>query len=138
MMPRWLACTCAPSALTQSPSVVHAAAPNERAGKVFMRYARSYINLLRRHIAEEDGCHASAVALAFSSGERERLTHEFEEMERREIGERAFERFAAVVEALEGRDSEGSSADPSKSAPSQARRRTEGLTLRGIHLIESR
>jgi hemerythrin-like domain-containing protein len=82
------------------------------AGKVFMRYARSYIHHLRSHIAKEDECLASAVAVAFSSDERERLTHEFEEMERREIGERAFERCAAVVETLEARHSEGSSTDP--------------------------
>ena len=80
--------------------------------KVFARYARSYINLLRSHIAKEDECLANVVAAAFSNDERESLIAAFEDMERREVGERAFERFAAVVEALEARYGAIVPADP--------------------------
>jgi hemerythrin-like domain-containing protein len=83
--------------------------------KVFVRYARSYINLLRSHIAKEDECLANVVATAFSTEERESLTVAFEDMERREIGERVFERFAAVVEALEARYGAIPPADPATS-----------------------
>jgi hemerythrin-like domain-containing protein len=77
-----------------------------------VRYARSYANLLRSHIAKEDECLANVVAVAFSTDERESLTVAFEDMERREIGERVFERFAAIVEALEARYGAIPPADP--------------------------
>jgi hemerythrin-like domain-containing protein len=80
--------------------------------KDFMRYARSYINLLRPHIAKEDECLANTVAATFPADERESLTRAFEEMERREFGERAFERFSAIVAVLEARYGDGSSTDP--------------------------
>jgi hemerythrin-like domain-containing protein len=57
----------------------------------------------RAHIAKEDDCLANVVRPAFSSEDCERLTREFDEMERREMGEPTFERFAAIVEALEAR-----------------------------------
>jgi Uncharacterized conserved protein len=94
------------------------------AAKVFMRYARSYINLLRAHIAKEDECLANVVAATFSGDERERLTQALEEMERREIGERAFERFAAIVEVLEARFGGGSSTDPNAEVSIQSRPET--------------
>jgi hemerythrin-like domain-containing protein len=72
-----------------------------QAGRLFLQKARSYIDLLRAHIAKEDDCLAEVVHRAFSGDERETLTREFEEMDRREIGEHAFDRFAAIVEALE-------------------------------------
>jgi hemerythrin-like domain-containing protein len=76
---------------------------DREAAMSFFRYARSYINLLREHIAKEDSCLADVVAGAFSGDDRERLVREFAEMERREIGDRVFERFAGIVEALEAR-----------------------------------
>jgi len=94
------------------------------AAKVFMRYARSYINLLRAHIVKEDECLANVVAATFSGDERERLTQALEEMERREIGERAFERFAAIVEVLEARFGGGSSTDPNAEVSIQSRPET--------------
>jgi hemerythrin-like domain-containing protein len=94
------------------------------AGMVFVRYARSYINLLRTHIVKEDECLANVVAAAFSGCESERLTQEFEEIERREFGERAFERFAAIVGRLEARYGEGSSGDPSTEVSSPPGRET--------------
>ena len=75
--------------------------------RVFVRQARSLIGMLRAHIAKEDECLANVVHRAFSSEDCERLTQQFEEMERREIGERAFERFAAIVEALEAKHRDG-------------------------------
>ena len=54
-------------------------------------------------MAKEDDCLANVVGRAFSSEDGERLTREFDEMERREIGERTFERFEAIVEALEAK-----------------------------------
>jgi hemerythrin-like domain-containing protein len=44
---------------------------------------------------------------AFSDEDLESLTEQFEELERREIGERTFERYAAIVEALEARYGDG-------------------------------
>ena len=84
--------------------------------RIFVRKARSYIALLRAHIAKEDDCLASYVARSFSREQRETLTREFEEMERREIGEQVFERFAAVVEVLEARYSEAGSQNADVSA----------------------
>jgi hemerythrin-like domain-containing protein len=74
---------------------------------VFLRQARSLIAMLREHIAKEDECLANVVRRDFSSEDCERLTREFDEMERREIGERTFERFVAIVEALEANHSDG-------------------------------
>jgi len=75
--------------------------------RVFRQQARSLIAMLQDHIAKEDDCLANVVHRTFSSGDCERLTREFDEMERREIGERTFERFAAVVEALEAKHTDG-------------------------------
>ncbi len=80
--------------------------------KDFMRHARSYIDLLRPHIAKEDECLANIVAATFPADERESLTRAFEEMERREFGERAFERFSVIVEMLEARYGDGNPIDP--------------------------
>lgn len=77
-----------------------------QAVRTFLQQARSLINMLRAHIAKEDDCLASVADRAFSSEEGERLAEEFEEMERREIGERTFERFTAIVEALEAKYSD--------------------------------
>jgi hemerythrin-like domain-containing protein len=84
--------------------------------RAFLRQARSLIGMLRAHIAKEDDCLAGVAHRAFSREEGERLTQEFDEMERREIGERTFERFAAVVEALEAKysDDDGDSARPAR------------------------
>lgn len=71
--------------------------------RVFRQQARSLIGLLRAHMAKEDDCLANVARRAFSSEDCERLTREFDEMERREIGERTFERFEAIVEALEAK-----------------------------------
>jgi hemerythrin-like domain-containing protein len=75
--------------------------------RVFLRQARSLIGVLRAHIAKEDDCLANVVHRTFIGEDGERLTHEFEEMERREMGERVFERFAAIVEALEAKHGGG-------------------------------
>ena len=75
--------------------------------QLFVRQARSLIALLRDHIAKEDDCLANVVHRAFSSEDLVRLAGEFEEAERREIGAGAFERFAAIVEALEARRGAG-------------------------------
>jgi hemerythrin-like domain-containing protein len=71
--------------------------------RVFLRQARSFIGMLRAHIAKEDDCLAGVVRRAFSDEDGERLAREFEEMERQEIGDRTFERFAAMVAALEAK-----------------------------------
>ncbi len=79
----------------------------------FTRQARSYINLLQSHIEKEDDCLARVTATTFpASEERERLAREFEEMERREIGEGVFERYAALVERLEARGGGRAPASP--------------------------
>jgi len=89
------------------------------AAKVFVRYARSYVNLLRAHIVKEDDCLANLVAGTFSRDEGESLAREFEDVERHEFGACAFERFGAVVAVLESRYPEGSPA--------------EGPAFRGAH-----
>jgi len=71
------------------------------AARAFRRQAWSYIALLKGHIAKEDDCLANVTARSFSSEEGARLGREFEEMERRELGEGVFERYAAIVETLE-------------------------------------
>jgi hemerythrin-like domain-containing protein len=69
----------------------------------FLGQARSFIGILQAHIAKEDDCLASIVQRTFSSEDRVRLLQQFDEMERREVGERAFERFTTIVEALEAK-----------------------------------
>jgi hemerythrin-like domain-containing protein len=71
--------------------------------RVFLRQARSLIGLLRAHIAKEDDCLANVVHRSFFGEDGDHLAREFDEMERREMGERTFERFAAMVEALEAK-----------------------------------
>jgi hemerythrin-like domain-containing protein len=85
-------------------SVLEGAAAGDAGSlQVFVRQARSLIGLLRDHIAKEDDCLANVVHRAFSGGDLMRLTEEFEESERREMGEGTFERFAAIVETLEAK-----------------------------------
>jgi hemerythrin-like domain-containing protein len=85
-------------------SVVEAASNGDAESvQVFVRQGRSLIGLLRDHIAKEDDCLANVVHREFPSEDLERLTREFEEAERREIGGQAFERYAAIVEALEAK-----------------------------------
>ncbi len=76
-------------------------AGDAEARRVFVRQARSYLSLLRSHIAKEESCLANTCARTFSKHDAERLACEFAELEQREMGEGAFERFAALVEALE-------------------------------------
>jgi hemerythrin-like domain-containing protein len=90
-------------------AVQRASAGDAETRKVFVQQARSYINLLRAHIAKEDDCLASVCARTFDSQDGERLSHEFDELERLEMGERAFERFATLVEALEAQVGAGTS-----------------------------
>ena len=71
--------------------------------RAFRRQAWSFIGLLREHIAKEDDCLANVVHRTFSSEDGERLSREFEDLERRELGDGVFERFAAIVEALEAK-----------------------------------
>jgi hemerythrin-like domain-containing protein len=74
---------------------------DEEGARLFVRQARSFIGLLRAHIAKEDDCLANVVHRTFSGDELERLTRDFEDIERREFGEATFAFHAAVVEALE-------------------------------------
>jgi hemerythrin-like domain-containing protein len=69
--------------------------------RVFVRQGRSFISMLREHIAKEDECLANVVQREFSGEDCDRLIQQFDELERREMGDRAFERFTALVEALE-------------------------------------
>lgn len=71
--------------------------------RAFLGQARSLIEMLRAHIAKEDECLAGAVHRSFFGEDGERLTRAFDELERREMGERTYERFAAIVEALEAK-----------------------------------
>jgi hemerythrin-like domain-containing protein len=71
--------------------------------RTFLGQARSLILMLRAHIAKEDDCLASAVHRALIGEDGKRLTREFDEMERREMGDQTFERFEAIVAALEAK-----------------------------------
>jgi hemerythrin-like domain-containing protein len=84
-------------------AVDRASQGDAEAARAFRRQAWSYIGLLKGHIAKEDDCLASVTARSFSIEEGARLGREFEEMERRELGEGVFERYAAIVEALEAK-----------------------------------
>ena len=74
---------------------------DEEAIRLFVRTARSFISFLRDHIAKEDECLADVVNATFAGDGHERLLQQFDEMERREVGEGAFERFAAMAQELE-------------------------------------
>jgi hemerythrin-like domain-containing protein len=76
---------------------------DEETIRLFVRTARSFISFLRDHIAKEDECLADVVNARFSPEGHERLLEEFDEMERREVGEGALERFAAMAQELEAK-----------------------------------
>ena len=65
--------------------------------------ARSFVSFLRDHIAKEDECLADIVGATFSPDGHQRLLEQFDELERREVGEGAYERFAAMAQELETR-----------------------------------
>lgn len=69
--------------------------------RLSIRKSRSLIGLLREHIEKEDDCLASTVRTSFSPEERREIAVQFDEMERREIGEKVFETFSAIAEKLE-------------------------------------
>jgi hemerythrin-like domain-containing protein len=80
--------------------------------RLFVRKARSLIGLLRDHIAKEDDCLASTVRTTFSREERQELALQFEEMERKEIGENVFATFLAIAERLEASHGPGGRQNP--------------------------
>jgi hemerythrin-like domain-containing protein len=84
-------------------AVPRAMSGDEEAVRLFVRTARSFISFLRDHIAKEDECLAEVVSATFSSDGQERLLERFDEMERREVGAGAFERFVAMAQELETR-----------------------------------
>jgi hypothetical protein len=59
------------------------------------------VSFLREHIRKEDDCLADVTASTLSSDARARLTTQFDELERQEVGERAFERYATLADKLE-------------------------------------
>lgn len=82
-------------------AVAAAASGDPEAVRLFARQARSYVSFLREHIRKEDDCLADVTASTLSIEARLRLTAQFDELERQEIGERAFERFSAVADEIE-------------------------------------
>jgi len=80
-----------------------AARGNPEAVRLFVRKARSFISFLRDHIAKEDDCLADVVNATFSREEREALARQLVEREDREVGPRAYERFAALAGEIEAR-----------------------------------
>ena len=76
---------------------------DEKATRLFVRMARSFVSFLRDHIAKEDECLADVVNATFSGDGHERLLEQFDEVERREVGEGSFERFEAMAQELEAR-----------------------------------
>lgn len=78
----------------------------------FVRQTRSFISFLRDHIAKEDDCLADVVSTTLSPAARARLRCEFEELERREMGEGVFERYAALAGVIEGRCAQTSVSGP--------------------------
>lgn len=82
-------------------AVVIASSADMEEIRLFVRGARSFVGFLRRHIAKEDDCLADVVRATFQRQEREELARRFEELERREVGEHAFERFADMARELE-------------------------------------
>lgn len=82
-------------------AVAAAASGDPEAVRLFARQARSFISFLREHIRKEDDCLADVTASTLSSDARVRLTTQFDELERQEIGERAFERYTALAAELD-------------------------------------
>lgn len=95
-----------------SDTVPAAASGDAEAVRLFVRQARSYISFLREHIRKEDDCLADVTASTLSGDARARLTLQFDELEREEIGERAFERYSALAEELENLCARTSPAEP--------------------------
>jgi len=78
-----------------------ASAGDPEAIRLFVRKARSYAAFLRGHIVKEDDCLADVVKSSLPPEDRRGLVRRFEELERREIGDGAFERFTALAEEIE-------------------------------------
>jgi hemerythrin-like domain-containing protein len=94
-------------------AVADAANSDEEAVRLFVRTARSFIGFLRAHIAKEDECLADVVNTTLSRDGHERLVGQFDDVEHREVGEDAFERFAAMVQELEAKHPPPPSVDTS-------------------------
>ena len=82
-------------------AVAAAASGDPEAVRLFARQARSYVSFLREHIRKEDDCLADVTASTLPPDARARLTTQFDELEREEIGEHAFERYSALADELE-------------------------------------
>lgn len=63
--------------------------------------ARAYAELLRQHIAKEDGVLFPMAEQFIPSHQHEQLIHDFEHVEHEETGEGVHERFLALAEHLE-------------------------------------
>lgn len=84
-----------------SDAVPAAASGDAEAVRLFVRQARSFISFLREHIRKEDDCLADVTASTLPPEARARLTTQFDELEREEIGARAFERYSALADEME-------------------------------------
>ncbi len=80
-----------------------AAKGDQEATRVFVHTARAYIQALREHIAKEDDCLADVVMKSLSREDRAAVARQFDDLERREIGESLLAQFTAIAEDLENR-----------------------------------
>jgi len=98
---------------SMSDAIPAAANGDPEAVRLFVRQARSFVSFLRDHIAKEDDCLADVVGSTLSPDARARLTREFDDLERREVGDRAFERYAAMAQEIEALCAKSSPSGPS-------------------------
>ena len=66
----------------------------------FLRSARTYIALLRQHIGKEDNCFFPNANMSLTAEEDRRLSVEFEEFEREEMGAGTHEKYRAMADSL--------------------------------------
>jgi hemerythrin-like domain-containing protein len=63
--------------------------------------ARAYVSLLRNHIVKEDSRFFPTAEQVIPPAEQERVTEDFERIEREEIGEQEHEKYLALADRLE-------------------------------------
>lgn len=76
-------------------------AGDTKAWELAAEYARSYVNLLRQHIAKEDQILFPLAGRVIPLESQAQLTDDFEHIEHEETGEGVHERFLALAQALE-------------------------------------
>ncbi len=67
----------------------------------FLQSTRTYIALLREHIKKEDNCFFPNANMSLTAEEDRKLSEEFEEFERKEMGKGTHAKYLAIADSLE-------------------------------------